>query len=227
MRISAKVFLLVFASMLATANAADRWVRKHYISLGAGVDFTQGDLDGKTKLESSGTDYDEKVFAPNLATYIIPDIEIGANLNMHTIFVDFMYSVPETNFGKGTSYVDETETTLWRIGLGYRYNFFWPEPFQVAVGLSYSFMYLTTSDNAYYEGDDGSGRSDATMMGNGFALEASLTYFLTRHVSMSMDGRFRTMFFSSVSTDENGKCDLDDVFVQFTEEVIVKVSYHF
>lgn len=220
--------LFVFLAFFLTVHAEESWTRKHFISLGAGATVTHGDLEGETSIRAKDTETEETIFLPNLGSFLLPELTIGANLNQHTIALDFSYATPATNFAKGTLLVDETETSILRVGLGYRYNFFWPERFQVFAGLNYTFMHLSTEDNAFFKDEDeNEKRSSATLMGNGFSLNLGVTYFIHPSISMDLHGRFRTMIFSSISSDENGTCEIDDPFVQFMEEVVLNVSYHF
>lgn len=215
--------LLVFV----TLASAEGWKRTHYVSIGAGATISQGDLEG-VKKETIKTDESvETVYAPNLGIYLMPELEIGAEFNQHTIFLDLSFCSPTTNYGKESEEGDETSTDIARIGLGYRYNFFWPEAFQIFAGIGYSFMYLSTEGNAYLKKDGNTSRSDGVLMGNGFAGDVGTLYYLTRHVTMEMHIRLRTMFFASVGTDENGFTDLSDSYTQTSEELALKFAYHF
>lgn len=222
-------FILSLACLFtSTIYAEDSWTRKHFISLGAGATITHGDLDGKSSIVAKDAEIEESIFLPNLGSFLLPELTLGANLNQHTIALDFSYATPATNFAKGTILVDETETSILRVGLGYRYNFFWPERFQVFTGLNYTFMHLSTEDNAFFKDEDNNDkRSSATLMGNGFSVNLGVAYFIHPRVSMELHGRFRTMIYSSISSDENGTCEINDPFVHFMEEVVLNISYHF
>ena len=95
-------------------------VRTHFISAGFGAAITQGDLEGEKSLLAKDADTEETIFLPNLGSFLMPEFEIGANLNQHTVSLDFSFSSPKTNFAKGTNLVEETETDILRLGLGYR-----------------------------------------------------------------------------------------------------------
>lgn len=221
------VYLLLIFCFISLSEAEEHWTRKHYLSIGLGVDLTQGDLDGKSSAISKSGSSREIVYAPNLATFFFPELELGANLNQHSIFLNGSYASPATNFAKKEpERTDETETATWRLGLGYRYNFFWPEPFQVFAGLSYSFMHLSTQDNCFFEKEGEISRGDATLMGNGFDVSAGMLYFIGNHLSMEMHLRFRTMAFTHVFTD-NESGALDEFYWHFMEEMLVRISYHF
>ena len=44
---------------------------------------------------------------------------------------------------------------------------------------------------------------------------------------MELHARFKTMFFSNVSSEENGTCEMDEAQIQFMEEVFLRFSFHF
>ncbi len=220
-------FALINIFFVVDGNASENWQRKHYVSIGVGAAITQGDLDGEKDSHASGS-IKETIYAPNLGTYVLPELELGALINQHTIFLSGSYAAPATNFAKKNLwYVDETETQIYNLGLGYRYNFFWPDPFQISAGLSYSFAYLNTEKNAYLLKEGDLLRSDATMMGNGFALHGVLLYFLSNHFVMEMNVRFRTMVYSRLSTDNVSSSDWDSSFWQYSEEITVRFAYYF
>ncbi len=220
-------FVFFTILVLCSLASADGWLRSYYVSLGAGAAITQGDLEGEKSNVEKSDKSTETTYAPYLGIYFMPELELGVNLNQHTVSVDLSYSEPTTNFAKGTAFVDETSTDVFRLALSYRYNFFWPEPFQVFAGASYAFTYLSTEDNAILVQGDKVTKSDAVLMGNGFSLNVGTFYYLTRHVTMEMHSRFRTMFFNSVGTDENGFSDLDDSYKQTAIELLLKFAYHF
>lgn len=192
-----------------------------------GAALTQGDLEGKKKITDKTGEYSELDLVPNTGFYIIPEIEAGVNMNQHSVFVDLAYSDPVTTYGLNTAEGDETDTDIYRLGLGYRYNFFWPELFQPFIGINYSFMYLETTKNVYLTTDQGTSRKDGILMGNGFALHGGVLYYVERHITMQLHARFRTMFFSTIGTDENGTRDLDKSLKHFSEELIFKIACHF
>jgi hypothetical protein len=224
----AKLFLIAFCICAISSFANENWTRTHFISAGFGAAITQGDLEGEKSLLAKDAGKEETIFLPNLGSFLMPEFEIGANLNQHTVSLDFSFSSPKTNFAKGTNLVEETETDILRLGLGYRYNFLWPEPFQIFVGLNYSFMHLKTTNNAFFiDENDNTKRSDATLMGNGFSINSGLLYFIHKNISMELHARFKTMFFSNVSSEENGTCEMDEAQIQFMEEVFLRFSFHF
>ena len=221
-----KIVIFLLFSIVASLFADEKWTRTHYFAVGAGVAITQGDLEGEKKIVAADDSFTEQIFLPNLGVYPIPEIEFGANLNQHTIFVMGSYTNPTTNFSKKEAkYAGETDTKIFLLGLGYNYNFFWNEPFQVALGASYSFQYLSTESNAYFEENKTLKSEDAAFMGNGFAVQTSLIYFISRHVSMNGRLRFRAMYYSHVFTD-NISGGVSGTW-QFFEEVVLHIAFHF
>lgn len=220
-------FLFYALIVLATLAPAKDLVHSYYVSIGAGAAITQGDLEGKKKTVIKNNESEEIVYAPYLGIYITPEFEFGANLNQHTIALDFAYSKPATNYAKETVFAQERDSDVLRLGLGYRYNFFWPEPFQVFLGLGYSFMYLNTEENAVILKDQTVYRNDATYLGNSFGVSLGTFYYISRHLTMEMHTRIRKTFFFSVGTDSSDFYTLDNPLKQYSEEVVLKFAYHF
>ena len=54
-----------------------------------------------------------------------------------------------------------------------------------------------------------------------------LLYFIHKNISMELHARFKTMFFSYLSSEENGTCEMDEAQIQFMEEVFLRFSFHF
>jgi len=227
MKFAKALAICSFGLLAVAANAQQSWLREYFVSVGAGASVTQGDLEGKKSNVVKSEESTETTYAPNLGVYFMPEVELGANMNQHTVSVDLSYADPTTNFGKGTDDGDETSTDIFKLGLNYRYNFFWPDPFQIFAGASYVFHYMSTENNAVLVTKDNTTKSDAVLMGNGFSINVGTFYYLSRHLTMEMHLRFKTMFYGSVGTDENSFSSLDHSYKQTAEELLLKFAYHF
>ncbi len=222
-----KITVLLLLLFFALTHADNNWVKSYYFSVGFGGAFTQGDLDGNKRISTTENGTTEVDIFPNTGFYIIPELETGANLNQHTVFVDLSYSYPKTSYGLDTEEADETNTNIFRLGFGYRYNFFWPNLFQPFVGLNYSYMYLNTRNNVYIYTLEDVSRTNGAVMGNGVALHGGVLYYVEKHITMQLHARVRAMFFSKFGNDVNGNRDLDSSLKHFSEELIFKIACHF
>lgn len=223
-----KKVLFLFLTTAVCSFAGDTvWHRSHYIALGVEAPFSWGDLDGKGSFVADD-DEGETIYIPRLGTFPLPTIEIGANINQHTIAVSFAMWEPDVNYGKGTDNYTETDANYWRAMFEYRYYFFWPEDFQVGLGLSYSFSRYSVHSAVFgkdkYDEDK---RSTAIYGGNGFAPSINLRYEITQHLGLDAALRYRLMYFGSVSTDDGGYSDLSENLWENFFEISAKAYFQF
>ena len=224
-----KMPLWVLALASLSFASGPHIVRSHYIALGLDASFTQGDMDGKGYVETNDDeDAKERVYIPNLSTFLIPNIEIGANINQHTIAVSFGMWKPSVGYAEDTTLATEKEANYWRASVEYRYNFFWPERFQLALGLAYSFARLEVKGSVI--GHDPYGNEEignAIHSGNGIAPSFTIHYLVTDNIGVDLALRYRLLSFGSVSTPDNGFCSLDKSLYQHFGELGMKLFYQF
>jgi hypothetical protein len=222
------ILVLVLASLSFAGGL--HIVRSHYIALGLDATFTQGDMDGKGYVETNDDeDAKERVYIPNLSSFFIPNIEIGANMNQHTIAVSFGMWNPSVGYAEDdSSLATEKEANYWRASVEYRYNFFWPEKFQLALGLAYSFARLEVNGSVIGHDEYGSEKiGNAVHSGNGIAPSFTMHYLITDNIGIDIALRYRLLSFGSVSTPDNGFCALDKSLYQHFGELGMKLFYQF
>ena len=224
-----KMLLLVLTLAALSFASGHHLVRSHYIALGLDASFTQGDMDGKGYVETNDDeDAEERVYIPNLNTFFIPNIEIGANINQHTIAVSFGMWNPSVGYAEDTSLATKKDANYWRASVEYRYNFFWPEKFQLALGLAYSFARLEVKGSVIGHDEYGNEKTGkAIHSGNGIAPSFTIHYLLTDNIGFDLALRYRFLSFGSVSTPDNGFCSLDKSLYQHFGELGAKLFYQF
>lgn len=223
-----KVF--VFICTFAAFAAAQEYhvTRTHYIALGLDATFNTGDFDGKGTYKIDSDKDPETVYNPYLGTFFVPSIELGANLNQHTVSLVFGMWKPKTNYGKNTDEYTENTANFWRISIAYRYNFFWPENFQIGPGIDYTFARLSVNKSAFGKDKYGDETRGGTVhSGNGFTPSINIRYFFGSGLGMDAAIRYRLMYYRYVTTPANGFCNLDNANWEHTAEIGIKLFYQF
>lgn len=221
---------LLFVTSVSFAGYRDKviWHRSYFVSLGLDVLFSVGgDLDGKGFLEAEGEDADETVYIPYIGTFPLPSIEAGVNFNQHTIAVHFGIWNPDVNYGKDTDVYTGNDANFWRVGVEYRYYFFWPDDFMVGPGLGYAFSRLSVHGAAFGNDKyDGEYREAAVFAANSFALSANIRYKV-RPFGIDVAFRYRPTFIRSLSTETGGYSDLSETLWHHMAEICVKAFVEF
>ncbi len=224
-----RIFFLALILTTVAFAGGQRIVRSHYIALGLDASFSWGDMDGKGTLETNNDeDAPETLYIPNMSDFIVPNIEIGANINQHTIAASFGMWTPTVGYAEDTPDVTEKGANFWRFSVEYRYNFFWPENFQLALGLAYSFARLEVENSVMGTDDYGNAtRGNATHTGNGIAPSATFHYLISDNIGADITLRYRLLSFGSVTTPDNGFCSLDESLWQHFGELGARLFYQF
>ncbi len=221
-----------FLGLLMGASALfgfeEYWERSHYIALGADVSLSKGNLNGR-KIVTAGREAKvEQTAVPELGHFIVPNVELGANMNAHTIAISFGIWKPNLETQKYTREESEERGWFWRVGAEYRYYFLFPEVFQIGLGLNYSFTRISLPKAAESENQMGNiTKGEAIFSGNGPALVTSARYYLNGNFALEAILRARLISFGYVTTPESGFSDLDDSLWQFFGELGVRAVVQF
>ena len=120
--------------------------------------------------------------------------------------------------------IDASEdATIWRVGFEFTYNLFWPEDFQVGVGLGYSYTNITAENTAFI----GEKVQDSHLMGSGLALVTNIHYYFTENFAIVPAVKFYENWFKFVNSKATGTCDLDPFLWQSYIFASIGLQYQF
>lgn len=222
------ILALLSTFALAEDYGDSYWIRSYFASVGFGAMATRGDLgDINIYLDNDGKK--EVVHTPSTKILGTPDIMLGVNMRHLSFGVNFQYWTFEgelNGFENAETHNKEThneDCRYWRFGFEFAYNFFYPEIFQVGVGLGYSFTNLSTKNSASSE----EGISKSTLMGSGVGAITYIRYYITEHFALSPTLKIYENWFKSVNTKNHGTDDLKSYLWQTYIGVSVNAMVQF
>ena len=195
------------------------WPRSYFASISFNVIANRGDLFDRTMvLKNDGIE--ETVHLPNTKVLVSPDYSIGVNIREFTFSASFQYwsmlgsipSLPEP--------INEQNMKYWRFGIEATYNFFYPEFFQVGVGLGYSFSKLTTENNV----SNYKGYFNSELNGSAIALVSHIRYLITDNFGLISSLRVYENWYKSVYTKNSGTIDFHEVGDSYYWQTYIAVS---
>ena len=195
------------------------WPRSYFASISFNVIANRGDLFDRTMvLKNDGIE--ETVHLPNTKVLVSPDYSIGVNIREFTFSASFQYwsmlgsipSLPEP--------INEQNMKYWRFGIEATYNFFYPEFFQVGVGLGYSFSKLTTENNV----SNYKGYFNSELNGSAIALVSHIRYLITDNFGLISSLRIYENWYKSVYTKNSGTIDFHEVGDSYYWQTYIAIS---
>ena len=195
------------------------WPRSYFASISFNVIANRGDLFDRTMvLKNDGIE--ETVHLPNTKVLVSPDYSIGVNIREFTFSASFQYwsmlgsipSLPEP--------INEQNMKYWRFGIEATYNFFYPEFFQVGVGLGYSFSKLTTENNV----SNYKGYFNSELNGSAIALVSHIRYLITDNFGLISSLRVYENWYKSVYTKNSGTIDFHEVGDSYYWQTYIAIS---
>ena len=205
-----KKFLLILTLFCSTVfaqpsdNDFGQWPRSYYASVGFSVIANRGDFFERTVklVDEDGTV--ETLHFPMSKFLISPDYNIGVNIREFSLAASFQYWSMNGNINGFADDIKEQKMRYWRFGLEFTYNFFYPDFFQVGVGLGYSFSNLHVENSA----TSVKGFADSEVMGSGIALVTNLKYFITDNFGLNPSLRVYENWYKAAYTKDAGTQDL-------------------
>jgi hypothetical protein len=196
------------------------WPRSYYVNAAFGTFFTWGDVNERPITVTDSIDEKHKIYTPDMAVFPSPEITLGVNIRSFSLDVNFQYWKTSQDLVD----IDASEdATIWRVGFEFTYNLFWPEDFQVGVGLGYSYTSLTTENAAFI----GEKIQDSHLMGSGIALVTNVHYYLTDNFAIVPAVKLYENWFKFVNSKATGTCDLEPFLWQTYVFASVGVQYQF
>jgi hypothetical protein len=157
---------------------------------------------------------------PNTKVIVSPDYNIGVNIREFTLAASFQYWTMQGSIPTLPAPQNEQDMRFWRFGLEGTYNFFYPDFFQVGVGLGYSFSKLTIKDNV----SNAKGFFDSELNGSAIALVTQIRYFITDNFGLTSALRIYENWYKSVHTKNSGTVDFHELDISYYWQTYIAVS---
>ena len=142
----------------------------------------------------------EIVNFPQNKILLTPDYNLGVNIREFSFGLSFQYWSTTGAIDHNPEEMNKQDISYWRFGLEATYNFFYPESFQVGVGLNYSFSSMNIEKNTLNNGK----LFDSSLKGSAVAIIANIRYYITDYFCLSPSLRFYENWYKSVHTDNSG-----------------------
>lgn len=206
---------------MVSANEEEGWPRSYFVNVGFGASATRGDVNERAIKLTDSAGVVSKVFPPAIEIMGLPDFSIGANIGEFTLDINFQFW--KTNNELVDSPGANEQYTFWRLGFEFTYNLFWPDFFQVGLGLGYSYTNLNTQNSAAINDKI----QDSELMGSGVAFIANIHYYITDNFSMVPSIKIYENWYKAVNTDHTGTLDLDPYLWQTYVTIVLGLQYQF
>ena len=225
-KLLAALLLLSFFSVNVFADEDEGyWPRSYFAGLGFGVVATRGDI-GENTVSGKTEDGDkETVHLPSMNIFILPDVILGVNIGQFSLSANYNYWYFTDNLGGFPDSVEE-QIRIWRFGVEFVYNFFWPEFFQPGVGIGYAYTSIKT-ENSVYPDDDSKDKTASELMGSSLALILDIRYYLTEHLILQPSLKVYESWFSNINTENAGTNELKHKIWQTFALVELAFIYQF
>ena len=195
------------------------WPRSYFASISFNVIANRGDLFDRTMvLKNDGIE--ETVHLPNTKVLVSPDYSIGVNIREFTFSASFQYWSMLGSIPTLPEPINEQNMKYWRFGIEATYNFFYPEFFQVGVGLGYSFSKLSTENNV----SNYKGYFNSELNGSAIALVSHIRYLITDNFGLISSLRIYENWYKSVYTKNSGTVEFHEVGDSYYWQTYIAIS---
>jgi hypothetical protein len=221
---------LLFLSIFSTSAFADEgegyWPRSYFAGVGFGVVATRGDI-GDNNISGKTENGDkETVHLPSLNIFMMPDFFLGVNIAQFSLSANFNYWNLTESLGGFPDKSIKENIRIWRFGVEFIYNFFWPEFFQPGIGLGYAYTSIK-SENSVFPADESKEKTASELMGSSLALIMNIRYFLTENLIIEPSLKFYETWFSNINTENAGTNELKHNIWQTFAFVELSFIYQF
>ena len=198
--------VLLCSAVFAQPSDSDfgQWPRSYFASIGFNVIATRGDFAERNIRLQNKDGLTETINFPITKILMSPDYNIGVNIREFTLAASFQYWSMKGTIRDLPEDMNEQDMRFWRFGLEFTYNFFYPEFFQVGVGLGYSFSNLHVKNNA----TSINGFADSDLMGSAIGVITNVKYFITDNFGLNPSLRIYENWYKAANTKEAGTQDL-------------------
>ena len=220
------IMALLGSAVMAQPSDSDfgQWPRTYFASIGFNVIANRGDFTDHTAQIKYEDKPEQTISFPITRVLVSPDYNIGVNIREFSLAGSFQYwSMMGTIGNDYPDEIKEQKMRYWRFGAEFTYNFFYPDRFQVGLGLGYSYTSIKTNNSAY----DSKAYSNAEIMGSGIALISNMKYFLTEFFALSPSLRIYENWFKAANTRSTGTQDFDSYVWQTYVAVSINAMFQF
>lgn len=222
-----KTIIVCLAFFCATTFAEEGeggyWPKSYFVGAGIGIVASKGDIGDyaiKTKNKDEET---EIVHLPSFDIFAWPDYFIGVDIGYFSLSANFNY----WTFQEASATIDDkNDVRIWRFGLEFVYNFFWPDFFQPGVGIGYNYTSIKTFDNVH-PADESKKLSDSELMGSALSLILNVRYFMTEFLVIQPSIKVSEAWFGSMNTDNGETNELKHKLWQTFATAELALIYHF
>ncbi|WP_290765405.1 hypothetical protein [Fibrobacter sp. UBA4297] len=196
------------------------WPRSYFASVGFNVIANRGDFFKRTMKVVDKDGFEETVNLPISKLFIAPDYNLGVNVRDFSFTLSFQYWTYLSKIAELPEDKNEQDVRYYRFGFEATYNFFYPEFFQVGIGLGYSFSNLKIEDNVTSE----KGFFDSELMGSGLGIITYIRYYITDFFCLSPSLRIYENWYKAVHTDNSGTVEFHDKDISYFWQTYIAVS---
>jgi len=197
------------------------WPRSYFASIGFNVIANRGDLFDRVLKITDKDGATETVHMPNSKVLVSPDYTIGVNIREFSFAGTFQYWSMIGSFPTLPENMNEKDMRYWRFGLEATYNFFYPDFFQVGLGLGYSFTKMTLEDNV---ASTKGGYYNSELNGSAVALVTNIRYYITDNLGLFSSLRIYENWYKSVHTKNSETVEFHDIDVSYFWQTYIAVS---
>lgn len=208
-------FALVILSLVMAEDTY--WERSHYFGLRLNGSWSGGDIKKSNSIALKDSLSKEEFFLPSWQREWTAELELGANMNAHSIA--FLY----------LPYAKLKNASYFRVGLAYTYYLLFPQALQFGLGFNLSYTKISLSKNVLTQEltdkDSKEIRSDGSLMGNAFSPILSMKYYFNPYLGAELALQYRYFLFSSLYTKTCGTCSLDRSLIQHLAEINIMLFF--
>lgn len=196
------------------------WPRSYFASFGFNVIANRGDLFTRSLKIQDKDNLTETISFPNTKILVSPDYSIGVNIREFSFALSFQYWSMTGKVPALPEDMQDQKLRFWRFGFEGTYNFFYPEFFQVGVGLGYSFSKFKTNNNA----TSVKGLYHSELMGSAIALVTNIRYYITDNFCLSPSLRIYENWYKSINTQNSGTVDFHDNDISYFWQTYIAIT---
>lgn len=219
-----KIIALLICLLAGLTFAEDYyWPRSYYVSAGFGAIVSKGDFNERAITGKDTAGVEGKIHPPALEFFASPDLMLGVNLGAFSFGLGLQYWKSEQVLADFLDDSYKQDTRIWRASLEVTYNLFYPDFFQIGLGLGYSYSSVKSNNAALFQ----DGIYDAEFMGSAVALITNLHYYITDNLAMVPSIKIYENWFKNVHCSRVDNNDLDPYLWQTFILAAVSVQYQF
>ena len=148
---------------------------------------------------------------------------LGVNLGAFSLGLGFQYWNSEQVIAGFPDESYKQDTRIWRLDLEVTYNLFYPDFFQVGLGVGYAYNSVKSDNSAIF--DDKA--YNVEFMGSAVAFIANIHYYITDNIAMVPALKIYESWFKNVHCSRIENNDLDPYLWQTFILSTVSIQYQF